>query len=326
MKTAIVGLQYGDEGKGRAVGHFSKDVDWVVRFNGGGNAGHTVYDDDGREFKLHHVPCGAVFGKKVALDSGMVINLATLEDEISTLRGAGIEPDIYISENVHLITPEHLSSDANGSNIGSTKRGIAYVYADRSLRKGIRIGDGDFSGVVNATKGWLKYTSYKGLPPIRKDESAIFEGAQGIMLDVDYGDYPYVTSSSMMPSSAHRVDRFIGVMKAYTTRVGDGPPYHEDMVDIRVAGKEFGTTTGRPRNCTWNDLDQIAYALSIVQPDEIVVTKMDILKDMDNISVYKKNELYVIGNLDSYKDFLVSTFPQIKWFSEAPDGDLIKVT
>jgi len=323
MKTAVVGLQYGDEGKGRVVGYFSKDYDWAVRFNGGGNAGHTVYDENGTKFKLHHIPCGAVFGKKVALDTGMVINMETLESEIDTLREAGINPDIYISENVHLITSEHLTADSKGSGIGSTKRGIAYVYADRSLRKGVRVDAGVYDNVVMGKKG-VTYRPYRGLPPIALHESAIFEGAQGIMLDVDYGAYPYVTSSSIMPSSAHRINKFIGVIKAYTSRVGDGPPHTPDMEEIRKAGDEFGTTTGRPRRCTWNDIDQIAYALSVVQPDEVVVTKLDVLKDVD-IAVYKKGELYKIGSLDSYKDFLASTFKQIKWFSESPDGDLIKV-
>jgi len=317
MKTAVIGLQYGDEGKGRVVGYFSKDYDWAIRFNGGPNAGHTVYDDEGTKFKLHHFPAGSVFGKKVALDTGMVISLDTLAKEWENFK---VKPEVYVSENVHIIQEKHLTDDANGSGIGSTKRGIAYVYADRALRKGIRAADEGFP---------IPITRYKGLPPIAKHESAIFEGAQGIMLDVDYGAYPYVTSSSIMPSSAHRIDKFIGVIKAYTSRVGDGPPYSEDLPELRRIGEEFGTTTGRPRKCTWNDVDQIAYALSVVQPDEVVVTKMDTIgqfvDEVTDIAVIKSGEVYSIGGLDSYKDFLASTFKQIKWFSESPDGDLIKV-
>jgi len=317
MKTTVIGLQYGDEGKGRVVGYFSKDYDWAVRFNGGPNAGHTVYDEEGTKFKLHHFPAGSVFGKKVALDTGMVINLDTLADEWETFK---TKPEVFVSETVHIIQPKHLNEDSGGSGIGSTKRGIAYVYADRALRAGVRAGDVDFPMPVQ---------KYKGLPPIQSDESAIFEGAQGIMLDVDYGAWPYVTSSSLMPSSAHRIDKFVGVIKAYTTRVGDGPPYHEDIEELRKIGDEFGTTTGRPRKCTWLDVDQIAYGLSIVQPDEVVVTKLDIMgklvDECTDIEVIKGGEVYSIGSLDSYKDFLIYTFPQIKWFSEAPDGDLIKV-
>jgi len=315
MKKVIFGLSYGDEGKARVVGYFAKQYDWTIRFNGGGNAGHTVYDDDGKMHKLHYLSAGALFGKKVCLDAGSVVNLRDLKKEIDIL---GKDIDLYISENVHMISDVHLDKDASGSNIGSTKKGIAYVYADRALRRGDRV-----------TKAALDdhevdAAIYRGLPPIAKSESAIFEGAQGIMLDIDYGDYPYVTSSSVMPSSAHRIDSFTGVMKAYVSRVGDGPPNHPDIEMLRAAGNEFGTTTGRPRKCTWLDVDDITYAISITQPDEIVVTKLDILEDMD-INVYKSGELFNIGNLDNYKNFLLETFPQIKYFSESPKGDLIEV-
>lgn len=331
MKTAVIGLSWGDEGKGRVVGHFSKDYDWAVRFNGGGNAGHTVYDEQGRKFKLHHIPCGAVYGKKVALDTGMVINMQTLEEEVTMLKDAGINPDIYISENVHRVTKDHIEADSNGSGVGSTKRGIAYVYADRSLRRGLRMGkslnqmSGDERHKILAPNKGIDYNLYKGLPPIKPGESAIYEGAQGIMLDVDYGHYPYVTSSSMMPSMAHKIEKTIGVMKAYTTRVGDGPPYQDDIEEIRERGQEYGTTTGRPRRCHWNDMDQLEYAFSIVQPDEVVVTKLDVLDGMKNICVYESNKCREIGDLDSYKHFLMYRFPQIKWFSESPDGEMTKV-
>jgi adenylosuccinate synthase len=318
-KTAVIGLQYGDEGKGRVVGYFSHNYTWSVRFNGGPNAGHTVYDKKGNVHKLHHLPAGAVFGKRVALHAGMVINPETFIEECEKLNW---KFPLYISEAVHLIQPQHVTQDANGSGIGSTKRGIAYVYSDRALRKGKRVGDDD--EFFKKLKAPYK-CCYKGLPPMDPHDTAIFEGAQGIMLDIDYGAYPYVSSSNIIPSAAHKIDKTIGVMKAYTTRVGDGPPYTSDIESLRNLGQEFGTTTGRPRRCTWNDIDQIKYALSVVQPDEIVVTKLDILKYEDSIAVYKGDELYTIGNLDNYKTFLTETFPQVKWFSEAPDGDLIRV-
>jgi len=316
MKTAILGLTYGDEGKGRVSGCFVKNAAWSVKFNGGGNSGHSVFDDDGNLHKFHHLTAGAAFGKKVAIDTGAVVDLNTLKGELENI---GKEVDLYISENVHVVQPEHLEQDADGSGIGSTKRGISYVYADRALRKGKRVTQEDLM------KYGIRATIYRGLPPIAKDEDAVFEGAQGLQLDVDFGDYNFVTSSSIMPSSAHRIDKFVGVMKAYTTRVGDGPPYHPDMEDIRIAGNEFGVTTKRPRKTTWNDMDQLDYALSIVQPDEVVVTKLDILKDMKEICVYRDGELYTVGNLDSYKNFLLENIPQIRWFSESPKGDLIDV-
>lgn len=322
MNGAVIGLQYGDEGKGRVSTYFLKDYDWSVRFNGGPNAGHTVYDNDDVMHKLHHLPGGAAIGKKVALHAGMVINQDTFIEECEKLNWRF---PLAISKDVHLITPDHIDNDSNGSGIGSTKRGIAYVYSDRALRKGKRVGD-DVNFWKKIARSPAHTHCYAGMPPMEKGETALLEGAQGIMLDVDYGDYPYVTSSSIMPSIAHKVTRTIGVAKAYVSRVGDGPPNHPDIEELRVAGQEYGTTTGRPRKCTWMDIDQMAYALSIVQPDEIVITKLDILDNLDHaICVYKNNELYSIGNLSSYKSFLLDTFPAIKWFSESPKGDLIEV-
>lgn len=321
--AVVIGLQYGDEGKGRVTSTFIKDYEWSVRFNGGPNAGHSVYDDEGVLHKLHHLPGGAVFGKKVALHAGMVINPVTFIEECEKLNWRF---PLFISKDVHLIQPEHVTNDSNGSGVGSTKRGIAYVYSDRALRKGIRAGDDSgFWDIIRKRAGETYKHMYSGMPPMEPGERALLEGAQGIMLDVDYGDYPYVTSSSIMPSIAHKIDRTIGVMKAYVSRVGDGPPNHPDIEELRTLGGEFGTTTGRPRRCTWLDVDQMKYALSIVQPDEVVVTKLDVLKDHDNIAVYRGNELYTIGNLDSYKDFLLATFPKIAWFSEAPSGDMTAV-
>jgi len=315
MKTAIVGLTAGDEGKGRCCAYFAKDTDWTIKFNGGPNSGHTVIDNDGRAYKFHHLTAGAAFQKKVAIDTGSVLDLNILRKELKETKQ---HVDLYISENVHLIQSRHIEKDSSGSGVGSTKKGIAYVYADRALRKGKRVTQSDLD------KHGIKATIYRGLPPVKIHENALFEGAQGLMIDIDYGEYNRVTSSSIMPSSVHRIDKFIGVMKAYLTRVGDTFIEHPDIPLLRKLGNEFGTTTGRPRKCTWNDIDQLKYAISIVQPDEIVVTKLDILNGMNDITVYKNGEPYVIGNLDSYKDFLISTFKQIKWFSEAPDGDLIK--
>lgn len=315
MKSVVVGLQYGDEAKGRVSGYFLKDYEWSIRFNGGPNAGHTVYDKNGNIHKLHHLPAGAALGKKVALDAGMVVDYKKLHKELELLN-MSIDK-LYINEAIHMISETHKKMDANGSGLGSTKSGIAYVYSDRVIKKGTRAGE----FFANRTAG---PQMYKGLPPIQ-NESAIFEGAQGIMLDIDYGHYPYVSSSSIMPSMAHRIDKVIGVMKGYTTRVGDGPPYYEVITDLTKLGNEYGTTTGRPRKCYWNDIDQLKYAFSIVQPDEVVVTKLDILKDFSDICVFEGAQCKKIGNLDLYKEFLVERFPQIKWFSEAPCGDLIRV-
>ena len=315
--SVVIGLQYGDEGKGRVSGLLINDYDWSIRYNGANNAGHTVYDTTGNKHKLHHLPAGAIFGKKVALDTGMAVNLEDLWKECEKLNW---NFPLYISNNVHVIFPNHIAKDGDGSGIGSTKRGIAYVYGDRALRKGTRIEDINIHLIPD------NVILYSGLPPIENNERALLEGAQGIMLDVDYGNYPYVTSSSILPSIAHNITRKIGVMKAYTSRVGEGPPYYPDNEKIREAGDEYGTTTGRPRKCTWNDIDQLKYAFSIVQPDEVVVTKLDVLGNLNGpICVYENGQERCVGNLDSYKNFLLECFPQIKWFSESPQGNMIRV-
>jgi adenylosuccinate synthase len=317
MRTAVVGLQYGDEGKARVTGYYQTkyDILWSIRYNGGNNAGHTVYDESGIEFKLHCVPVGAVFkGRKCAIDVGCVLNLNCLKEELKSLK---TPINLHISEGVHLITKRHLDLDSGGSGIGSTKRGISYAYADKALRRGKRITAEDLKNYE------IDAQIYRGLPPVGRNESALYEGAQAIMLDIDYGDYPYVSSSSVMPSTAHRIDKIVGVMKAYTTRVGNGPPNYPTIPELTTAGNEYGTTTGRPRKCYWNDMDQIRYALSVVQPDEVVVTKMDILKDIPNISVYENGRCISVGNLDAYKSYLLEHFPEITWFSESPHGDLI---
>lgn len=312
MRTLVYGLQYGDEGKGRVSHLLSKNHDWVVRFNGGPNAGHTVYENDVK-YKLHHLPAGVVLGKKVALDTGMVVDLSIL---LAECEKTNTKPgDIFVSENVHIIQTKHTEADSEGSGIGTTKKGIAYVYADRALKKGVRFKD--FTD--------CPFQRYKGLPPIAASESALFESAQGVMLDVDYGQYPHVTSSSVFPSSLHRIEKRVGVMKAYTSRVGDGPPNYPALPWLSKKGDEYGTTTGRERKCYWLIPHEIDYALSISQPDEIVVTKLDILEG-EEIRIYEENgDEKVIGSLSLYKDFLLSRFPKIKYFSESPKGDMIEI-
>ena len=319
MNTLIYGLQYGDEGKGRVSAFFSKTYDWSVRFNGGPNAGHTVWHE-GVQYKLNHLPAGIVLNKKVALDAGMVIDFPKLYKEYIKFSN---KPCLYISEKAHIITGEHLKADENGSDIGSTKRGIAYVYRDKVLRKGLRVKEA-LEKNPEALQ-MMNIETYDGLPPIADGESAIYESAQGVMLDVDYGCYPFVTSSTVFPSIIHNISNKIGVLKAYTSRVGDGPPNYPDIPELRKLGQEFGTTTGRPRRCTWLVLDEVEYALKISKPDSIVVTKLDILKDMPDIKIWDSGKEVTIGNLDTYKDFLLSKFPQIKYFSESADGDLKRV-
>lgn len=319
MSILVVGLQFGDEGKGRISGYMAKDMTHSVRFNGGPNAGHTVYDNKGECFKLHHLPCGIVHNNIAVLDAGMVVDINKLADELQYVKDKGLNPTVLISENVHIITEKHILNDSKNDTIGTTRSGIGYVYADRALRAGFRAHD--FKQELEA----LGICLYKGrCPDLGDDSGTLLEGAQGIMLDIDYGEYPFVTSSSIMPSHVHKVDVTVGVMKAYTSRVGQGPPYHQDEEELRNIGQEFGVTTGRPRRCSWLDLDQIDYALGIVRPNVIALTKIDILNDMD-IYVYEHGKKRLIGNVDTYLDFLCSRFPQIELVSDSPQGEMIYI-
>jgi len=318
MKTVVCDLSFGDTGKGRVSAFFCKKLNcaWSVRYNGSNNAGHTVYDDEGTEFKLHQLPAGAVLGKKVCLDVGMAINAEELKRELLSLK----HPiDLYISKNVHLIQPRHIEADAQGSGIGSTKKGTAYVYADRALRKGIRVED-----KKDELEAELKCKVYSGLPPIG-NENALFEAAQGILLDIDYcKSWPFCSSSSHMPSMVHRINHVIAVAKGYTTKVGSGP-FYPDVPELRERGSEFGCTTGRPRQCAWFNMNDMDYALSVINPNEVVITKLDILDGM-KIGCYDRSEQLVwFDSLNSYENFLLEQYPQIKWFSTSPKGDLIKV-
>jgi len=326
MNTLVVGLQYGDEGKGRVSAHFGKDHEWYVRFNGGPNAGHTVYHD-GVKYALHHFPSGAVLGKKVALDAGMVIDVTKLFKEWAEIvkHMKGKQPKLYVSKDAHMIQYDHLVRDEEGSGIGSTKRGIAYAYGDKVLREGEKAGD-EYAKEYSPLRA-MGVKMYSGLPPCIYDgESALYEGAQGIMLDIDYGHYPYVTSSSVFPSVIHNITKRIGVMKAYTSRVGNGPPMYPEVEGLSEAGDEFGTTTGRRRRCTWLILKELEYAISLLQPDEIVLTKVDILDKLNTIGVWMApDELVEFKTRQEFENFITTVFPQITWISDSPDGELRRV-
>ncbi len=315
----VVGLQWGDEGKGKVVDHLSKDVRAVVRFQGGGNAGHTIYINGGKHV-LHHIPSGVLrMGILAILGNGMVIepkgfleefNLLTLEQKSRVL----------ISDRAHLVLPQHLDRDKDREEgtfvtIGTTRRGIGPTYEDKYARSGVRLGDLHEDEFWK--EGWINlfsqadydlytefYNTIKGrivdtFPLLRdfdqNDVPVLFEGAQGVLLDVDFGQYPYVTSShcsflGLGPGSGYSpraIDRVVGVAKAYPTRVGAGPfpTAIEDDDWLREKGNEFGATTGRPRKCGWLDLPALQYAVEVSDVDEIALTKLDIFKCMDKVQV-----------------------------------------
>ena len=347
--TTIVGAQWGDEGKGKITDFFAGDSDYVVRFHGGNNAGHTVIVD-GNVFKLHLIPSGVIYGGPLSvIGNGVVIDPKALIDEINYLKDKGIDPKLMVSDRAHVIMPYHIALDGALSNhqenlaAGSTNRGIAPVYADKMFRNGIRTIDllepSVFSEKLNKGFAFNKklienvlgqsfsptieeiletYIQYgKILEPYIADVSVelhkahiqgkriLFEGAQGISLDVDHGIYPFTTSSNTAAGhisigsgvTFHKVDRIIGVTKAYLSRVGESPlPSEADDSDadlIREKGGEYGTTTGRPRRIGWLDLVQVRQAVRVSGLTEIALTKLDVLNNIPEIPIctsYKIND------------------------------------
>ncbi len=337
--TAVVGLQWGDEGKGKIVDLLAEAADQVVRFAGGANAGHTLVIE-GRRYVFHLLPSGIVRPHtKCMLGAGMVIDPAALVEEIQTCHKAGISTAdrIVISPAAHVVTEYHKLADRIGEGsdrpIGTTLRGIGPAYEDRAARRGIPM-------------AWLRYpqrlyealeANAERLAPLAeragldlpspndvadrlvrqaaqlqpylgdvgqqvasaldRDENVLFEGAQGALLDLVHGTYPYVTSSHVIAAGAAtgvglgpgRIQRVVGVAKAYTTRVGMGPFPTElegDLGDlIRDKGHEFGATTGRPRRCGWLDLPALRLASRLNGVTELAVTKLDVLAGLDKIAM-----------------------------------------
>lgn len=339
--TAIVGGQWGDEGKGKITDFFAGESDYVVRFHGGNNAGHTIIVD-GKTFKLHLIPSGIVYGTPISIiGNGVVVDPKALLDEINYIQKKGISPKLMVSDRAHVIMPYHIALDGALSNhqgelaAGSTNRGIAPVYADKMFRNGIRMidllepsvleeklkkGYRFTQGIIEKVLGkkleisfekTLKsYIGYgKQLAPYISDtsvelynasqagKSILFEGAQGISLDVDHGIYPFTTSSNTAAGhistgtgvSFRHINRIIGVVKAYLSRVGESPlpseMYGDDAENLRDKGKEYGTTTGRPRRVGWLDLVQVRQAVRVNGLTEIALTKLDILNGFKNLQV-----------------------------------------
>ncbi|RIY31291.1 adenylosuccinate synthase [Psittacicella hinzii] len=337
----VVGTQFGDEGKGKIIDVLSPTADYIVRFQGGNNAGHTVIVGE-EKFILHLLPSGIINSKgKCVIGAGLVVDLKVLLQEIDALEKRGKKLDnLYLDERAHIIFPYHIAVDkakeeSLGSNkIGTTQRGIGPCYNDKISRNGIRIGDlldperfaDKLAWNIKEKNdmleryGWPErfefdtlYNEYMELAKlitpriidgvaevnqaVAQGKKVLFEGAQAIMLDIDFGTYPYVTSSS--PTSGgvcvgtgvapNKLNRIVGVMKAYTTRVGEGPfptELNNELGEhIRKVGGEFGATTGRPRRTGWLDLVMGKYATLIDGLTDIVLTKIDVLTGLETIKV-----------------------------------------
>jgi len=332
----VVGTQWGDEGKGRVVDFLSKKADAIVRFQGGSNAGHTVMVT-GEKFIFHLVPSGALrTGKKCIIGNGVVVDPRELLEEIKNLQSRGIKVDnLYLSGSAHVVMPYHRKIEEmeeeqrDKQKIGTTKRGVGPAYADKIARKGLRIADlldkkvlaqklsaalkfwkdiyslnysfdKIFEEYLNYGRELRKYVTDTSLlvnQLMQENKDIIFEGAQGTLLDVDHGTYPYVTSSNTVSGGVctgvgigpTRIDKVLGVVKAYTTRVGKGPFPTEIKGEIgkilREKGKEYGATTGRARRCGWFDGVILRYAARVNGLDELVLTKLDVLDELKRIKI-----------------------------------------
>lgn len=338
--TAVVGAQWGDEGKGRIIDYLAQQANVVIRFQGGDNAGHTVVNDYGRH-ALHLIPSG-IFNPAThnIIGTGCVVNPHSLMEEMAGLEAAGVNLDnLWISSRAQMVLPYHrmldeLEEQARGKDaIGTTKRGIGPAYADKSARSGLRMGDllhpawlearldnalrtvnrkiqvlgGD---PVDGQKLYALLMSYRQqlsqrivdtVPLLRhalENQSRILlEGQLGVMRDLDWGIYPYVTSSNPTASfalsgaglPARTLDRVIGVVKAYSTAVGDGPfpteLFDADGKRLREVGQEFGATTGRPRRCGWFDGVAIRYAAWLNGMTGLAVTKLDVLDHFETLKI-----------------------------------------
>ena len=337
--TVIVGLQWGDEGKGKTTDVLAEQTAMVVRYQGGDNAGHTVVLGE-EVFKLHLVPSGVFYPHIVPIiGPGVVVNPATLIEELDSLSGRGVDVSkVRVSRAAHVVMPYHIALDRAlemrlaGEAVGTTHRGIGPAYSDRALRIGLRMEDlldptlfrhklartlpdknaglartegmpqFELDELVESAAAWgrrlapyLADTTWLVQGALARGEQVLLEGAQGTLLDIDHGSYPYVTSSSPVAGGACtgggigplQVDEVIGVMKAYSTRVGSGP-YPTELTDeigqgIADRGREVGTTTGRRRRVGWFDAVSLRYAVAVNSVSSIMLNKLDILSGIDEL-------------------------------------------
>ena len=330
ITDVVLGLSYGDEGKGKVTHHLLKSGEYThcIRFNGGCNAGHTIYHK-GEKFVTHHIPAGVFFGVKSIIGSGCVINLEQFFAEIEMLEDAGIDTEglIYVAHNAHIITNEHLEEDNTDTHIGTTKRGNGPAYRDKYARRGIR------AQSIPALAPYLAdlYMEFHGsvIEPV-----VLCEGAQGYGLDVDWGDYPYVTSSHCTTGGAilngippQSIREVYGVAKAYETYVGAKEFHGTGRVFdlLQQLGNEFGSTTGRPRQCNWMNIRELKKAVDISGVTTVIINKVDILREVGqwNLRAADNNALFMqLGSEEGWKTYIrryLGTEDLKVIFSESPE-------
>ena len=364
----LLGLQWGDEGKGKIVDVLSGEYDIIARFQGGPNAGHTL-EFDGQKHVLHTIPSGIFHPDTINLiGNGVIIDVNILKKELEGLKAKGVNPskNLMISKKAHLITPTHRMLDAayekskGDKKIGSTLKGIGPTYTDKAARVGLRIGDSlaanfrerfdglkadhirimesygfdyttekiDGMSLYDYEIQWLEALEYiKEIPfvdsehyinnQIKDGKKILAEGAQGSLLDIDFGSYPFVTSSNTTTAAVctglgiapSRVGKVYGIFKAYCTRVGSGP-FPSELQDevgqnLRDKGHEYGSTTGRPRRCGWLDLPALNYAVMLNGVTDLVITKADVMDSFDQIGVCTAYQMD--GETINYLPYEIST-------------------
>jgi adenylosuccinate synthase len=307
----VVDLQYGDCGKGKVTHSLLKSGEYThcIRYNGGHNAGHTIIHE-GQEIITHIIPAGVLYGVRSIIGPGCVVNLNKLRDEIRDLKKIGIDVNgkLFIDRRTHLIGSRHLEEDGDGSKVGSTKMGNGPAYRDKYDRKGVRASDVPLDGLpVELVDIYSELHESASLPVV------LMEGAQGFGLDIDWGDYPYVTSSHCTTAGAmlngvppKAIRKVYGVCKAYETYVGTKSfqPEGDIFNKLQEVGKEFGATTGRKRQCNYMNLDLLQKAIRINGVTDLVINKMDVLKEVDHYA-FRKDDGDVIKCYDEHDYKLV---------------------
>jgi adenylosuccinate synthase len=326
---AVIGAQFGDEGKGKIIDFLAEKADVVARFNGGNNAGHTIEVNNNQTI-LHLIPSGILHkGTMNIIGNGVVVDPKVLMEEIDGLtdKGVKVNPDnLAVSENAHVILDKHIKEDKEkNKHLGTTSRGIGPAYTDKAARAGIRVVDyinknNEFSKKLSP---FVKNTTLLINNLADKNKKILFEGAQGTLLDIDFGTYPYVTSSNSTSGGIctglgvgpRKIGNVIGVAKAYITRVGSGPLPTElkDEIgkQIQKTGKEFGATTGRPRRCGWFDALMCKYSVMVNGLDAVALTKLDVLSGLEKmkICIGYKHKSKIIKNFSNNVDVLENCEP-----------------
>jgi len=314
LADVVLGLQHGDEAKGKVTHYLSKYKDYthVLRFNGGCNAGHTIYHE-GKKFVTHHIPAGVFYGIKSIIGPGCVISAKHFFEEVRELQEAGINlrGKLFIATNAHVITEKHLTEEQAETKIGTTRRGNGPAYRDKYARKGIRASE------VSSLEPYLIdiYKEFYNGTTIK----ILCEGAQGFGLDVDWGDYPYVTSShcgigsvflnGVNPRWLHDV---WGVAKIYETYVGAKSFEPDDSIfeTLRELGEEYGATTERPRQCNWLNLDTLQKNIVLNSVTKLVINKMDVLRKLGHWKMYHNSQLIDFQSEKEMCDYIILQLPK----------------